>query len=149
MSRPRVIGKTRASSDEQYVLDLCDGVLNQRADRGHRFAWLVGDPGKNGRRARLPVDAYYKDLGMVIEYREDQHYQPGPKHWNKATISGMPRDNQRRRYDLLRDNGIPAHGLYLVIIRPRDLDATRGGRLRRSRVSDLNALRLILRERTT
>jgi hypothetical protein len=36
----------RESSDEYYVLDLCDEALGERALRQHRFDWLRGDPGR-------------------------------------------------------------------------------------------------------
>ena len=48
-------------SDESYIIDICDQLLEQKAKRQHRFEFLRGDPGRNGRTARLPVDAYYED----------------------------------------------------------------------------------------
>lgn len=62
--------------DETYIIDLCDEVLGLKASRGHRFEFLRGDPGKNGRRACLPVDAYYAELNLVVEYHERQHSEP-------------------------------------------------------------------------
>ena len=46
----------RDTSDEFYVLNLCDQALAETGRRQHRFDWLRGDPGASGRRARLPVD---------------------------------------------------------------------------------------------
>jgi len=54
--------------DEDYVIDLCDRVPNLKAKRQHRFDFLRGDPGKSGRRAMLPVAAFYQELNLVIEY---------------------------------------------------------------------------------
>jgi len=106
---------------------------------------LIGDPDPNGRRRALPVDAYYEALKLVIEYREAQHEGPGPRHWNRPTISGVPRDDQRRLYDERRDVEIPAHGLRLVVITPRRLDSTKRGRLRRrDRAVDLASVRAVL-----
>jgi hypothetical protein len=116
----------RDASDEAYVLDLCDRVLGISGLRQHRFDWLLGDPGKSGRRMRLPVDAYWPDARLVVEYRELQHERPTP-HFDKPdrmTISGVHRGIQRALYDARRDEQIPANGLRLVIIRPSDLDAT-------------------------
>lgn len=58
------------TKDESYVLDLCDLVLTHESSRQHRFAFLLGDTGR-----RLPVDAYYSTLNLVIEFYERQHYE--------------------------------------------------------------------------
>lgn len=138
--------RTRGDSDEAYVVDLCDGILGERAQRQHRFDWLVGDPGRNGRCRRLPVDAYYAGRRLVIEYRERQHDEPVP-HFDKPhvrTISGVDRGAQRRLYDERREVELPAHGLRLVVVRPGDLSADRRGRLLRLRETDEAALRTLI-----
>jgi hypothetical protein len=134
-----------AIRDEHYVLDLCDEVLGRLASRGHRFNWLLGDPGQDHRRRTLPVDGYYESLRLVIEYRERQHDGPGPRHWNKPTVSGVSRDEQRRRYDERREVEIPSHGLRLLVISPRQLESNKHGRLlQRDRAADLGAVRTLL-----
>ena len=138
----------RDASDEAYVLGLCDRVLGVLGLRQHRFAWLLGDPGKNGRQAGLPVDGYWPDARLVVEYRELQHERPTP-HFDKPhrlTISGVHRGIQRALYDARRDERIPANGLRLVVIRPSDLDAKPSGRLRRNSASDLDAIKNLLAE---
>ncbi|MFJ3964632.1 hypothetical protein [Streptomyces sp. NPDC090036] len=137
---------TRDGSDEAYVIGLCDRILGEDALPQHRFDWLLGDPGTSGRRARLPVDAYWPGHELVVEYRELQHDRPVP-HFDKPdrlTISGVHRGEQRALYDARRDVEIPAHGLRLVVVRPADLDADGRGRLRRTEPADLAALRTIL-----
>lgn len=136
----------RKHSDEAYVIDLCEQVLGFPAQRQHRFDWLLGDPGKNGRRVRLPVDAYWPELGVVVEYRELQHERP-VAHFDKPdrlTVSGVHRGLQRALYDARREELIPAHGLRLIIITPHHLDATSRGRLRRNPTHDLPAIRSLL-----
>ena len=136
----------RDESDEAYVVDLCNRLLGERALTQHKFDWLLGDPGAGGRRAKLPVDAYWPGHQLVVEYRELQHDQPMP-HFDKPdriTVSGVHRGEQRALYDARRDAEIPAHGLRLVVIRPADLDGDGRGRLRRNREADLVALRAIL-----
>ncbi|MEU6228290.1 hypothetical protein [Streptomyces sp. NPDC047042] len=136
----------RHDSDEAYVLDLCDEALGQTGLRQHRFDWLLGDPGRNGRRVRLPVDSYWPDLRLVVEYRELQHDRPMP-HFDKPhrlTVSGVHRGEQRALYDARRDTLIPQNGIRLVAVRPAELDADSRGRLRRSRVADLEAVRRLL-----
>ena len=91
----RFIG--REGGDEAYVMDLCDSVLGETGIRQHRFDWLVGDPGKNGQRTKLPVDGYWPGAGIVVEYRERQHDQSTP-HFDKVqvlTVSGVHRGLQR------------------------------------------------------
>ncbi|WP_060886165.1 hypothetical protein [Streptomyces caniscabiei] len=136
----------RDDSDETYVVGLCDRILGETALAQHRFDWLLGDPGVSGRRAKLPVDAYWPGHRLVVEYRELQHDQP-MAHFDKPdklTVSGVHRGEQRALYDTRRDIEIPARGLRLIVIRPADLDADGRGRLRRNQDADLAALRKIL-----
>lgn len=136
----------RDESDETYVVDLCNEVLGEAALTQHRFDWLLGDPGASGRRAKLPVDAYWPGHELVLEYRELQHDQPVP-HFDKPdrlTVSGVHRGEQRALYDARRDIEIPAHGLRLAVVRPADLDADGRGRLRRNREADIAVLQKIL-----
>lgn len=129
----------RNSSDEAYVIGMCDETLGEEGRRQHRFDWLLGDPGASGGRVRLPVDAYYPEHNLVVEYRERQHDEP-VAHFDKPdrlTVSGVHRGDQRRLYDERREALIPEHGLRLVIIRPSDLAADSRGRLLRHRAADL------------
>ena len=130
----------RIDSDEAYVLDLCDELLSEESSRQHRFEWLVGDAGRDGRCRRLPVDGYYHGHGLVIEYRERQHDEPVAFFDRRETISGVGRGDQRRLYDRRREEEIPRHGLRLVVVRPRDLDCDRRQRLRRNTERDREAL---------
>lgn len=141
-----VRGGVRASSDEAYVLELCDVLLGEKGIRQHRFDWLVGDAGSTGIPARLPVDAYYPRRGVVIEYRERQHHESTPFFDRRQTVSGVGRGEQRRLYDRRRETEIPAHGLRLVVINCHDLAVDGRGRLRRQRAADLEVLRRYLSE---
>jgi hypothetical protein len=138
--------RSRADSDEAYVVDLCDTILGKPASRQHRFGWLTGDPGRDGRRRTLPVDAYYAGHGLVVEYQERQHDEP-VAHFDKPdrlTVSGVHRGIQRRIYDERRAAEIPAHGLRFVVLRPNDLTADKRGRLLRRRRTDEASLRALL-----
>lgn len=136
----------KRNGDQDYVIDLCDEVLGERARREHRFEWLLGDSGKNDKARALPVDAYYPQHGLVVEYRERQHVQPVP-HFDKPqvmTVSGVHRGEQRRIYDLRRESEIPKHRLRLVIIPFDALDVDARGRLRRNRAADIAVIRALL-----
>lgn len=136
----------REHSDEAYVLDLCDEVLKDGGRRQHHFDWLLGDPGRSGNRSRLPVDAYWPEQRLVVEYRELQHDRPNAffDKPDRLTVSGVHRGEQRALYDARRDTLIPHHGLRLVVIRPADLSSDPRGRLHRRRETDLAAVRALL-----
>lgn len=103
--------KGRSGSDEAYVIDLSDEVLNRKASRQHTFDFLRGDPNDSGVTKCLPVDAYYPELNLVVEFQERQHTEP-VKHFDKRmTVSGVTRGEQRKIYDqrkldVLANNGI-------------------------------------------
>ena len=100
--------------DEHYIIDLCDRALGMAALRQHRFDFLHGDPGNLGKCRRLPVDAFYPALNLVIEYRERQHSEAVAIMDRRDTISGCKRGEQRRRYDARRRSRLPAHGITLI-----------------------------------
>jgi hypothetical protein len=56
--------------DEKYVLDLIAEILNEEYIGQKRFDILLGDAGKNGRRAKLPVDAYFPKSNITVKYKE-------------------------------------------------------------------------------
>lgn len=130
-------GSGRKSSDEHYIIDLCDEVLGQRANRQHRFDFLRGDTGMT-----LPVDAYYPGLDLVIEYYESQHTKSTPFFDRKQTVSGVSRGEQRRMYDRRRQELLPQFGIKLVIISYSDFGMSK--KLVRNRERDILIIREIL-----
>jgi hypothetical protein len=138
----------KKQSDEQYVLDLCDQVLGSKANRQARFDCLRGDsrdPGRLG--VRLPVDAYWPEMNLVVEYRERQHVM-AVAHFDKPnilTVSGVHRGEQRRRYDQRRRDVLPAAGMHLVEILYSELAHDSRGRLCRRMTDDIEVLRGKLR----
>lgn len=120
--------------DEDYVIDLCDKVLGLKSSRQHKFDFLVGEPGKNGKCAKLPVDAYYDRLKLVVEYREKQHTE-SVDHFdkpNKLTISGVHRGEQRKIYDERRRQVLPKHDIQLVEISYSDFKHNKQKRIVRN-----------------
>lgn len=134
----------RAASDEAYVVELCEQILGQKAVRQARFAWLLGDPNSLGRRARLPVDACWPHLHLVVGYRERQHTDGVPFFDRRHTVSGVGRREQRRRYDELREELPPAHGVRLVVVPVAALSHDGRGRLLRDADADRRVLRGLL-----
>lgn len=131
--------------DEAYVIDLCDAVLGRHARRQHRFSFLLGDAGTS-----LPVDAFYPDLNLVVEYHERQHTEAVPLFDRRMTVSGVDRGTQRARYAALRRQVLPQHGITLVVIAYTDLAHDNARRLRRDAVYDGQVIaRLLLPWRPT
>ena len=117
--------------DETYIVDLCDDILGLKAHRGHRFDFLLGDPGKSGRQSRLPVDAYYPERNLVVEYHERQHCERTPFFDQRKTVSNMTRGEQRKLYDRRRAEELPRHGITLVVLCYREFEHDSSKRLRR------------------
>lgn len=134
-SSPILQDKSRRKSDECYIIDLCDEVLKQKALRQHRFDFLRGDTG-----VRLPVDAYYPLLNLVIEFRERQHTEEVKFFDRRQTASGMGRGDQRKLYDERRRKVLPEQGLNLIELGYDLFDHTRNKKLTRTKEKDLEII---------
>ncbi len=107
-----------SNRDEHYVIDHMDRILGTEAIRQHTFDFLRGDVAGGRQGKKLPVDAYYPELKLVVEYREVQHektvgFFDKP---DKMTVSGVHRGEQRKIYDERRRDLLPKHGILLVEI---------------------------------
>ena len=139
----------RKDSDEHYVLDLCDEVLKMQGLRQYRFDFLLGDPNAQGKCAKLPVDSYYPELNLVIEYKEQQHSKPN-KHFDKPdlfTVSGVYRGEQRKIYDQRRLDVLPKHGIKVIEISFSDFNHDRKDRILRSN-NDIEKVKKLLKFET-
>lgn len=152
--KPKVKAKCKSTgrkdSDEHYVLDLCDEVLKIQGLRQYRFDFLLGDPNAQGKCAKLPVDSYYPELNLVIEYKEQQHTKPN-KHFDKPdlfTVSGVHRGEQRKIYDQRRLEVLPQNGIKVIEISYSDFDFDRKDKIVRSE-EDFERVKKILKKITT
>lgn len=121
--------------DEDYVIELCDEVLGEKAERQRRFPFLRGDPNGQGLRAMLPVDAFYPGLSLAVEYCERQHTEAVAFFDRRLTLSG-PRAVQRSIYDQRRREILPAQGIVLVVFSYDNFHHDRRKRLLRQRAAD-------------
>ncbi|MGI0105611.1 hypothetical protein [Salinimicrobium sp. WS361] len=131
----------RQNSDEAYVLDLCDEILGQKASRQHKFDFLKGDSGR-----RLPVDAFYEELKLAVEYRERQHSE-AVSHFDKPhkiTVSGVHRGEQRKIYDQRRRELLPKNDIRLIEIDYTQFEYDGRKRIVRDRERDLEVLKATL-----
>ncbi len=126
---------SRGESDESYVIDLCDEVLKLKALRQHRFDFLKGDSGN-----RLPVDAYYPKLNLVVEFKEKQHTETVNFFDKRQTVSGIGRGEQRKLYDQRRRDELPKHGIKLIELDYSDFEHSRVKKLVRNREEDLKVI---------
>jgi len=136
--------KSRLQSDESYIIDLCDTALNLIAERQMRFGFLLGDLHKDGvSRTKLPVDAYYKTLNLVIEYKEPQHTEENMP--NVKTVSGVSRREQRKIYDERRAIKLPKNGIKLIEIAFNIFKCDSQNRIIRNSEEDLKKINEILK----
>ncbi|WP_211316273.1 hypothetical protein [Flavobacterium faecale] len=138
---------SRKDSDEHYVLDLCDEVLQIKGLRQHRFDFLLGDANNQGRKAKLPVDIYFDELNLVIEYKEQQHTKPN-KHFDKPdlfTVSGVHRGQQRKIYDQRRLEVLPQHDIKVIEISYSDFRFDKKDKILRDYDKDLAVVKKLLK----
>lgn len=133
--------KNRSQSDESYIIDLCDEVLGEDSLRQHRFPFLLGDPGSRGVGSPLPVDAWYPDLNLVVEYHERQHNEPVKLFDRRVTVSGVTRGEQRKMYDERRVTVLAQNKIDLVILAVDEFQHNGSKRLLRNREHDLLVIR--------
>lgn len=141
------VNVSHKDKDEHYVIDLCDKILKQTSSRQHKFDFLLGDLHKDGvSRSKLPVDAFYSDLNLVVEYMERQHTE-AVGFFDKPdikTVSGVSRGEQRKIYDQRRKDILPKHGIDLKIISYFNFNFDSQKRIIRDRENDLNVVRKLL-----
>lgn len=138
--RPSTNAK-RNDSDENFIIDLCDEVLQSMAIRQAKFDFLRGDVG-----TKLPCDAYYPHLKLVIEYREKQHTEAVKFFDRRQTVSGVGRGEQRRIYDQRRRDMLPKHGITLVEIGYDEFEHDRSKRLIRNKEKDMAIIKKRLKQ---
>jgi hypothetical protein len=137
---------SNADKDENYVLDLCDKVLDSISSRQHKFDFLLGDKNKNGIATKLPVDSFYENLKLVIEYRERQHTEcvtffDKP---NRKTISGVHRGEQRKIYDERRRQVLPKNKINLIEFSYSDFNYDKQKRIIKNSELDLEIIKMKL-----
>lgn len=139
---------TFGRKDEEYIIDLCDKILGENSLRQHKFDFLIGDPNERGISAKLPIDAYYPSLKLVVEYRERQHTE-SVKHFDKPdriTVSGVHRGEQRKIYDERRREILPKYGINLIEISYTDFRYNSQKRIIRDMKADTATVELKLRK---
>ena len=135
-TKPSIAIPSKEERDESYVVNLCDEVLGLKALRQYRFPFLLGDTGK-----ALPVDAYYKEKNLVVEYCERQHTEAVPFFDRRKTVSEVSRGEQRKIYDERRREILPKHHIKLVNISYSDFEYDSRKRIIRNHSHDIEVVR--------
>jgi len=136
-------------SDENYVIDLCDIVLDKKANRKKRIGFLLGDLHQDGKsRTKLPVDSYYESLNLVVELmeKEDAEEDAFTDKPYGMTASGVNRDKQRKLYDNRKRELIPKKGINLVIVSHDDFKFDSNKKIIRDQEKDLKTIEKILKD---
>jgi hypothetical protein len=128
-----------------YVIELLADILGEEPEREARYGWALGDLSqKTGRRVRLPFDAVWESLRLIVEVDEDQHRR-AVEFWDKPdrlTVSGVDRGQQRRIYDLRKRAATRENGYRVVEIewerQPQPAQ--------RNKAADRRRLRALLRD---
>jgi len=129
------------NSDEFYLVNLCDDLLEQKASRKHTFNTLVGDQHKRGKgRTKLPLDAYYEDLKLVIEFSVKNDIAEELDEKEQARIL------QIKRYKELKKKAIVKKDLRLIEINYTSFACDETNKLIRNTEQDKEVLRSLLKD---
>lgn len=134
----------RLDSDEKYVLDLVSNILDEKYEWQKRFDTLLGDPGKGGRRNKLPIDGYFTKLNLIVEYKEKQHFVEVSIMDRRMTVSGVNRGEQRKIYDLRKEKWAKDNNIKFLSIAYTDLKYKNNGKLLKSIEEDKNAIKKLI-----
>ena len=125
-----------ANSDEFYLVNLCDELLKQKASRKHTFDTLLGRLHKKGKtRTKLPLDAYYEDLKLVIEFFE-----------KKETEESADREAQRKFYDQRKKVVLEKKEIQLIDVNYALFECDENDRLVRNKENDCIVLKDLLKD---
>jgi hypothetical protein len=141
--------KKRLESDEAYIIDLCDTVLGEKAERQKRFDFLLGDLHKDGKtRTQLPVHAYYENLKLVVQYLEMQlpESNEGIEKTNNQSITGISRSEQRKIYDKRRAEILPENGITFIELAYTAFTCDSSYKIVRNVMTDLEIVKTTLNE---
>jgi hypothetical protein len=141
----------RLNSDETYVIALCDKVLSLKADRHKRFDFLMGDLHKDGKtKTMLPVDAYYEELQLVVEYKEIQNFRPvasrEKEDEDEEDTNTVTREELRRIYDERRAKVLPKNDISMVVISYSDFVFNDKNKIIRMEENDLEVVQKALKD---
>lgn len=139
----------RASKDDDYLIALCDEILNKTSHKQFTFDELLGDYHKDKTsRTKLPLDAYYEDMSLVIEVVNKKSIPPkkGYDKSQKLTVSGVTREEQRVIYQKRKKAFLEGKDIKVFEINFALFEVNENNRLVRNKDNDTALLKDLLGE---
>jgi len=137
----------RESSDEFYIINLCDELLKEKASRKHTFSFLLGDMHKKGKtRTKLPLAAFYEDANLAIEFNEKLNRTEQSDKLDVMTVSGVTRSEQIEKYNKRRRDVLQKKNINLIEIDYSAFECDHTKSLIRNKDQDINILKKILKQ---
>lgn len=97
-------------SEEKCIALFMSVLKTDKVEKQKRFDFIIGDKTeKRPNGTKLPVDAYFPDYNFVLEYMGKQHFTE-VKHFDRRP----GRNNQRKRYDLIKENMLAKNKITLI-----------------------------------
>ena len=135
----------RENSDEYYLVGLCNELLNEKAVHQHTFNFLLGDFHRDGKtRTALPIDAFYANLNMAIEFyeKEDETSEDA----TMLTISKVNRSEQRKKYAQRKRDVLKEKEIDLIEMDYDEFECDEEHKLVRNKEADVKILTEILKD---
>ncbi len=139
----------RSNSDEVYLMGLIDELLDAKGSRKHTFDYLLGDMHQNGKkRTKLPIDLYYKELNLALEFVEhpDSKKNAIDSKEERLTVSGITRAEQRLKYFNRKRKVLTEKDKSFIEIPLKDFEVDDSVKLIRDKGNDERVLRGLLSE---
>lgn len=148
ISKKQRIALNRQNSDETYILDLCDELLDEKAVRQHTFDFLMGDFHQDGRtRTPIALDGFYFSKNLAVDYTEKQDTEESTiDNADKMTVSGVTRAEQRKIYNRRKREVLRKKEVNFIEIKYKDFDYDDHFKLVRNKDKNLHILSKILKK---
>jgi hypothetical protein len=94
---------------EKYALGLISEITGVNFIPQKKWEWLTSEKG-----TKLPVDGYFEELNLVVEFDGAQHRKP------LINMGGIEKHKTQIENDKIKDNEIPKHSIKLLRIDSRE-----------------------------
>ena len=146
-SAKEIKAKELENSDENYLIQIIDELLENTGSRKHTFDFLLGDLHQNGKkRTELPIDVYYKHKRLALEFIQHpeviKNFDPVKE--NKLTVSGITRAEQRIKYYKRKKKTLEERSTNFIEIPLERFENDKSFKLKRNKDNDERLLRELL-----